>query len=150
MTDPEAVDDVVAITPTTLVKVAAACTTFGGVLSLVLALQAGALLEVRGAFRAVVVVFAVLGVAAVVCGFRVSRMRRGAALWAAIVMALLCLAAIGWFVLALLGGVFVLLALALVPITAVGTVSAARSIKTVERAALARSRLRSLGLDVGL
>jgi hypothetical protein len=77
-------------------------------------------------------------------------MRAGAALLCATASGALVLAALAWFVITLLGGVFVLLALGLVPLASVAAIASVASLKPVERASAARKRLRAQGLDAGL
>lgn len=143
-------DDILAITPTPKVKVAAACTAIAGVLSLVLCLQAGAVLQVRGPYQAVAPVFGVLGVLGLVAGHRLSRMKNGAAWLGVGVSGAIGLAALAWFVLAILGGVLILLALVLLPLSSVAVLAAVGSSAAIQRAERARARLRSEGLDSGL
>lgn len=143
-------DDILAITPTPRVKAAAACTAIAGVLSLVLCLQAGAVLQLRGGYQAVAPVFGVLGLLGLVTGYRLSRMKNGAAWLGVGVSGAIGLAALVWFVVALLGGVFILLALLLLPLSSGALLAAVGSSAAIQRAEGARARLRSEGLDSGL
>jgi hypothetical protein len=149
-TDGESLDDIVAVTPTPAVKIAGALSLGSGLIACVLALQAGALLEARGAYQLAEPTFLLLGAACLVGGYRLTRMRAGAALLCAVASGVLVLAALGWFVITLLGGVFVLLALGLVPLASVAAIASVASLKPVERASAARKRLRAQGLDAGL
>jgi hypothetical protein len=146
----EGLDDVAAVTPPLNVKVSGACSIFAGVLSLVLALQAGAVLEVRGAFQLAVVLFAVCGLGGVVSGFRLTRLLGGSALLTTGFASLTLLSALGWFVVALMNGVLILLALPIVPIAGAAAITSFANRELVARADVARSRLRAQGLDLGL
>jgi len=148
--DGDSTDDIAAVTPKPAVKVAGALTIGSGLLALVLALQAGALLEVRGVYRLAEPVFFVVGAACVVGGYRLTRMRAGSALWSAGATLAALVSALGWFILTLTGGVFVLLALGLVPVSAVAAIASFASVGPIERASAARRRLRAQGLDAGL
>lgn len=151
MTMPEeTADDILAITPTPRVKAAAGICVVSGVFSLILALQAGTILQVRGIFQAATPLFALLGLAAVVAGYRLARMRAGAAWFAVGAAAGVGLLSLLWFVFALLNGVVLYLALLLVPLTGGAVLAATGCTLALERAARARQRLRSEGLDSGL
>ncbi len=148
--DGDSVDDISLLAPTPAVKVAAACTLLSGLLGVVLALQAGALLEARGAYRLSEPVFGLLGLVELWVGYRLSRMRGRAALMSAIASGLLALAALVWFGITLMNGVFVFLALVLMPVASVATIGSLASLKVTARADAARLRLREQGLDAGL
>lgn len=146
----EGLDDVAAVTPTFGVKVSGACSMLAGVLSSVLALQAGAVLQVRGAFQLAVVLFAVCGLGAVISGFRLTRLLGGSALLTSGFACMTFVSALAWFVVALLNGVLILLALPILPIAGAATITAFANRELVTRADAARSRLRAQGLDLGL
>ena len=149
-TDGESMDDIAAVTPTPAVKLGGALTIGSGLIACVLALQAGALLEARGAYRLAEPLFLLLGVACVFGGYRLTRLRAGAALLSCVAAGVTVLSALAWFVLTFMSGVFVLLALALVPLASLAAIASLASLKPVERAAAARKRLRAQGLDAGL
>ncbi len=146
----DGLDDVAAVTPPTTVKVSGACSMLAGVLTLVLAVQAGAVLQVRGAYQLAVVLFAVCGLGAIVSGFRLTRLLGGSALLTTGFACMTLLSALAWFVVALMNGVLVLLALPIVPVAGAAAITAFTSRALVERADAARSRLRAQGLDLGL
>ncbi|HET9931683.1 MAG TPA: hypothetical protein VFQ35_13375, partial [Polyangiaceae bacterium] len=146
----DSIDDIAAITPTPGVKLAGGLTILSGFISGVLALQAGTLLGARGVYRLSEPLFALLGLACLVSGFRLTRMRAGSARWATVAAALACVSGLVWFVMTLQAGVFVLMALGLVPLASIATIAGLASLKPVERAAAARRRLREQGLDSGL
>ncbi len=149
-TNTDSIDDISAITPTTGVKVAGGLTILSGFVSCVLALQAGTLLGARGIYRLSEPLFGLLGVACIVGGYRLTRMRAGSARGSTVAAALTGLSGLIWFGMTLQAGVFVLMALGLVPIASLATIAALASWKPVERAAAARKRLREQGLDSGL
>ena len=144
------VDDIAVIIPSRTVKVAAALTMLSGVVTLGLAVQASTLLNPIGVYRLSPLVFAALGLGALVSGARVSRMRAGSAHWSVALAALMALAGLTWFVLALKSGVLLVMALALAPLAIVAIVASLLSLALVERATAARKRLRAQGLDSGL
>jgi hypothetical protein len=148
--DDDSMGDIAAVTPKPAVKVAGALSIGSGLIALVLALQAGALLGARGVYQLVEPLFAVLGALSLIGGYRLTRMRAGSALWSASATLAVCVCALGWFIVTLLSGVFVLLALGLVPLSAIAAIASLASVKPVELAAAARKRLRAQGLDSGL
>lgn len=151
MTTPDSsADDILAITPTPRIKAAAGVCILSGGFSLILALQSGAILQVRGLYQAVTPLFALLGVVAVVAGYRLARMRSGAAWFAMAAAGGVGLASLGWFIVAALGGVVLYLALLLVPLAGSVVLAATGCTLALERAGRARQRLRAEGLDSGL
>lgn len=149
-TNTDSVDDISAITPTSGVKLAGGLTILSGFIACVLALQAGTLLGARGIYRLSEPLFLLLGLACLVGGYRLTRMRGGSARWSTLAAALTALAGLLWFVMTLQAGVLVLMALGLVPVASLATIAGLASFKPVERAAAARKRLREQGLDSGL
>ena len=150
MTADEGFDDVAAVTPPLSVKVAGACSMLAGVLCLVLALQAGAVLAVAGAFQLAVVLFVVCGLGAVISGFRLTRLLGGSALLSAGFASMTLLSALAWFVVALMNGLVILLALPILPISGAAVITSLANRELVAKADAARSRLRAQGLDLGL
>lgn len=149
-TNTDSADDISAITPTSGVKVAGGLTILSGFIACVLALQAGTLLGARGVYRLSEPLFLLLGLACLVGGYRLTRMRAGSARWSMFAAAFTALAGLLWFVMTLQAGVLVLMALGLVPVASLATIAGLASLKPVERAAAARKRLREQGLDSGL
>jgi hypothetical protein len=143
-------DDVAMVTPTVAVKVSGACAMLTGVLCLVLALQAGAVLGVRGAFQLVIALFGVCGLGALVSGFRLTRLLAGSALLTTGFASMSFVSALLWFVVALMKGVLILLALPILPIAGAAAITSFANRQRVARADAARSRLREQGLDLGL
>jgi hypothetical protein len=146
----DGLDDVAAITPTLSVKVAGGCAILAGVLALVLALQAAAVLQVAGVYRLAILLLSTGGLGAIVGGFRLTRMLGGSAHLTAGFSGAVLLTALVWFVLALSKGVLVLLALPILPIAGTAVVTSVANRVVVQRADAARSRLRAQGLDAGL
>jgi hypothetical protein len=142
-------DDMVAIRPTAGAKVGAAFMAGAGVLGLVLALQGFVFLQLRGVYALSEPIFAALGALGIFAAARLASMRGLGALLAVIGGGLLSLAALIWFVVAMLGGVFILLAIALVPIAGIAAGLGAANLQTARKADAARSRLRAQGLDAG-
>lgn len=151
MTTPDAnADDIFAITPTPRVKAAAGICILSGVFSFILALQSGVILQVRGIYQAVTPLFVLLGAGAILAGYRLARMRPGAAWFAVAAAAGVGLASLGWFIVAALSGVVLYLALLLAPLAGGAVLAATGCTLALERAAQARQRLRAEGLDSGL
>ncbi len=145
----QADDDMLAIKPTSGVKAGAAFMAGAGVLGLVIALQGFAIISLRGVYQLSEVVFGLLGALGIFAAARFSAMRGiGARLTAGVGLAL-AVCGLGWFVIALLGGVFIMLALAVVPVAGVAAGLAFVNLGATRRADAARSRLRAQGLDAG-
>jgi hypothetical protein len=138
-----------AIKATGTAKAAGAFMAGAGVLSLVLALQAAIVLMVRGPYQLVEVLFTLLGLVGVFAGAKLAGMRSLGAWLSIVTGALLALSSLGWFLLAMSRGVFVVPALFLVPLAAVASGLAAANLDATGRADDARSRLRAQGLDAG-
>lgn len=142
-------DDMLAIKPSPSAKVGAAFMAGAGVLGLVIALQGFAIIGLRGVYQLSEVVFGLLGALGIFAGARLAAMR-GLGAWLSVGVAVaLAASGVGWFVIALLGGVFIILALAVVPVAGVAAGLAFVNLAATRRADLARSRLRAQGLDAG-
>jgi hypothetical protein len=149
MADDDGLDDVAAITPTLAVKVAGGSAILSGALCLVIALQSTVILQVQGVFQAGSALFLAVGVVAIISGYRLTRMRGGAATLTSAVGCAVLVLALGWFVLALTRGVLIVLALPMLPVAAVSAITSFTSRASVALADAARKRLRAQGLDVG-
>jgi hypothetical protein len=145
----QADDDMLAIKPTASAKAGAAFMAGAGVLGLVIALQGFAIISLRGVYQLSEVVFGVLGALGIFAGARLSGMRGVGARLSAAVGLLLAVAGLGWFVIALLGGIFIMLALVMAPVAGVAAGLAFVNLAATQRADAARSRLRAQGLDAG-
>lgn len=141
--------DMAAIKATRGAKVGGGVMAGSGVLALVLAFQGFAILGLRGSWQLSEPVFAVLGGLGVFAGARLAAMRGIGALLTTIVGGLLCVTSLGWFVLTMVNGLFLFLPFFLAPLSAFAALLGVLNLAKTRDADVARSRLRSQGLDAG-
>jgi hypothetical protein len=147
--DAQADADIAAIKATGLAKVGAAFMAGAGVLSLVLALQGFAVLRLRNGYELSEPVFALLGGLGIFAAARLAAMRRQGALLSGAIGGVITFASLVWFVVTMLHGVFLILPLALVPISGIAAGLGIANLRDTNRADDARARLKVQGLDAG-
>lgn len=145
----QAEEDIAAITPTPMAKIGGGGLMVAGLFTLVLAAQTATMLLLRGVVLLILAAMFSLGTAALVLGWKVTRMRGWAALAGSIVSAALCIAALAWLVFSFLNGVFSLLAIGIVPLSGLACALSGLCIDRCQKADIARARLKEDGLDVG-
>jgi hypothetical protein len=144
-------DDVAAIAPTPKAKLAGGLLAGAGVFTVVLALQSWLLImRVPIYVWFLVMLKVLLGPAAVILGFNVTRMRGWAMLAGAAAGGSIAFTAMIWAVFTLLNGVLSLLALTLIPAALAAATLCVLCVPEGRRADAARSRLRDQGLEAGM
>ena len=141
--------DMVAIKATSGAKAGGGVMAGAGVLSLVLAFQGFVILGLRGVYQLSEPVFLLLGALGVFAGARLAAMRGVGALLTTIVGGLTCVTALGWFVVTLTHGLFLVLPMFLAPLGALAALLGVLNLAKTRDADIARSRLREQGLDAG-
>lgn len=121
----------------------------GSILALVLALQGFAVIGLRGVYQLSEPWFALLGAVGVWAAARLASMRAQGAWLTAVLGAVLSLSGLAWFVVTLLGGVLIVLALVLAPVGAAAAFLGIVNLAPTRKADAARARLRAQGLDAG-
>ena len=143
-------DDIRAIMATPLSRAGGALLMLAGFFTALLGVQSLLVLRFEGLAVAVVVVQLLLGIATFGLGVGVVRVRGWAAIGGTVSAALMALCGVVYLVLALLGGLFSLLAVGVVPLAAIAALVAALNIGPGRRADAARERLRDQGLETGV
>lgn len=142
-------EDLDALQPSKLARIAGLSLGATGVFTLILALQTYAALVVRNWIVAVPPAMGLFGASAVFLGARTAVLRGWAAISGTAVASVLGLAVLAWNIFAFVHGYVSLLALAIVPASAASAALSAAAIPAGLRADKARMRLGARGLKAG-
>jgi len=141
--------DLEAILVPSSVKVAGAITIGAGVCALVTGLQTLLFFNMRGALNLVGPIALVLGAGCVFSGWGVVRGRMNAAVAAVGVVGLTGLCGMAWVMFTFLSAAISMIAIAVLPLSAVAIFLVTLALKDVKKIEDARGRLRAQGLDGG-